>query len=169
MLKRRFSFQICLKLELYSKWHISLCDNSQIKCCSTELKFSKCLSEWETGKTLIRLLLQAAWSGSPLFVMAFLEGNLSLVLQSLEHLLYSHYSVFIKQTFSPFPRNPTVRLQDPAYQVLWNSFERNKNIHLIATVESCKFQVLRTRGFIAKNWKFEFQGGRHNNTKSIII
>ena len=31
---------------------------SQIKCCFLELEFTKCFSEMQTGKTLIRLLLQ---------------------------------------------------------------------------------------------------------------
>ena len=31
---------------------------SQVKCWLSGLEFTKCLCEWETGKTLIRLLLQ---------------------------------------------------------------------------------------------------------------
>ena len=31
---------------------------SQIKCCFSELEFTKCMSEQQTEKTLIRLLLQ---------------------------------------------------------------------------------------------------------------
>ena len=39
-----------------SKTLFSFC--SKIKCWFSGLKFTKCLSEYQTGKTLIRLLLQ---------------------------------------------------------------------------------------------------------------
>ena len=41
-----------LKFELFS---LSV---FQIKCWLSGLEFTKCLSEWQTGKTLIRLLLK---------------------------------------------------------------------------------------------------------------
>ena len=52
---------------------------------------------------------QTASSSSLIWVSAVCHGLFGgqLVLQNLEHLLYSHYSVFIKQSFSPLPKNPT--------------------------------------------------------------
>ena len=48
---------VLIKVNVLKFWTLfSFC--SQIKCCLSGLEFIKCLAEWQTGKTLIRLLLQ---------------------------------------------------------------------------------------------------------------
>ena len=54
---QKLSEDIKLVMYLFSNFeHFSFC--SQIKCWCVGLEFTKCLSEYQTGKTLIRLLLQ---------------------------------------------------------------------------------------------------------------
>ena len=64
------SWNNCMKIIIQIHIHLDICTVnvlkfqtlfsfvSQIKCWLLSLKFTKCLYEWQTGKTLIRLLLQ---------------------------------------------------------------------------------------------------------------
>ena len=45
--------------------------------------------------------------------------------------------------------------------IIWNPFRSTSLNHKYNTVESRKFEVLGTRGFISKYRKFELKGGRH--------